>query len=98
MRNERCADLLLALCLHLGNASSIFEVTVLLQGLSSFLQLPAAVLQLLYVVLLLYDCAFMLMLVMFQVIQVFLKPLDLHMNRQVVMAETVHAGVIGFIY
>lgn len=64
-RRLRVTDLLLALSFHLSNASSIFNIAVLLQRLCSFLQLPAAVLQLLYVILLLYDGALMVVLLTF---------------------------------
>ena len=57
---EMHAYLLLALLLHLSNAGSVLDITVMLHSLGSFLQLPAVALQLLYVVLLLYDGALML--------------------------------------
>ena len=77
MLEEHVWYLLFALLLHLGNASSILEVAVLLQSLASLLQLPAAVLQLLNVVLLLYDGALVLLLLCPQVAHILLQPLDL---------------------
>lgn len=69
--------LLFTLLLHLRDAGSILEVAVLLQSLTSLLQLPAAVLQLLYVVLLLYDGALVLLLLCPQMAHIFLQPLNL---------------------
>jgi len=71
------AYLLLALLLHLSNAGGVLHIAVLLHSLSCLLQLPAVVLQLLYVVLLLYDGALMLMLLSLQMAHVLLEPLYL---------------------
>lgn len=80
--NKKCvagaaAYLLLALLLHLSNASRVLHVAVLLHSLGRLLQLPAVVLQLLYVVLLLYNGALMLMLLSLQMAHILLEPLYL---------------------
>ena len=80
---EKMANLLLALSLHLSNTGSILEVAVLLQSLSSFLQLSAAVLQLLNVILLLNDGALVLMLLCLKVCQILLEPLHLYSRKMV---------------
>lgn len=90
------AYLLLALLLHLSNAGGILDIAVLLHSLSRLLQLPAVVLQLLYVVLLLYDGALMLMLLSLQMAHILLEPLHLKgrcANQALQQSCWVHTGL-----